>query len=359
LLAARYGGPGEGVYQAHPHHMVVNKPRNINDAHLVHDSLPVDLPLSQPTEMSYFLQRIRLAEISRSIVDHGLLASSGPSKSTYYAHVMAMDFELDQLISTVPPFFTLDIYERDPEVNKSSSVFIQAYLLNSLVHTQRCKLHLAHLTSAPNNNPASASSWETCLASARHIVRAETLLLRSQHPFVQIRLRLAAILYSVFVATIVLLMDLCVNRRGSLDKETLHGDVAQALRIVEDAKAFSLAAASLHESLMSILTKYRNQQQRQQQLQAVSQTQTSSFHGSTTEVPASVFSPSSQAELVGRDLNVLAPMSSPLSARHDQYIPSTSNDVPSHLIRGIDDPMYLDGVHWDELFSGIASSSFF
>ncbi|KNG85305.1 hypothetical protein ANOM_006451 [Aspergillus nomiae NRRL 13137] len=64
LLAARYGGPGEGVYQANPRQTIVKKPRNINDLDLLDVGLHLDLPVSQPTEMSYFLQRLRLAEIS-------------------------------------------------------------------------------------------------------------------------------------------------------------------------------------------------------------------------------------------------------------------------------------------------------
>ena len=32
-----FAGPNEGVYQVHPFHMKVNKPRNINDADLSDD----------------------------------------------------------------------------------------------------------------------------------------------------------------------------------------------------------------------------------------------------------------------------------------------------------------------------------
>jgi hypothetical protein len=68
-MAARYGGPSEGVYQTHPLHMMVNKPRNIDDAELVEGESDFEEPTTQSTSMSYFLQRLRLAEICRSIVD--------------------------------------------------------------------------------------------------------------------------------------------------------------------------------------------------------------------------------------------------------------------------------------------------
>jgi len=81
---------------------MVTKRRNIDSVDLVDNKYQIELPISRPTEMSYFLQRIRMAEISRSIVDHNpiaVISSGGPS---YSVHVMAMDFELDQMIHDIP-----------------------------------------------------------------------------------------------------------------------------------------------------------------------------------------------------------------------------------------------------------------
>ncbi|POR31517.1 Rsm22-cox11 tandem protein 1, mitochondrial [Tolypocladium paradoxum] len=95
LLAARCGGPNEGVYQANPRRMMVKKPCNINDVDLFEKGLRLDLPISQPTDLSYFLQRIRLAETSRGIVDHNYMAVASSGGPGYDAHVMAIDAELD------------------------------------------------------------------------------------------------------------------------------------------------------------------------------------------------------------------------------------------------------------------------
>lgn len=315
--------------------------------------------------MSYFLQRIRLAEISRSIVDHNLMAATSSGRPSYYAHVMAMDFELNQMIHNIPPFFQLDSYERSLDSNKASGIFIQAYLLNSLMHTARCKLHLAYLTSGPNNNPAYASSRDTCLKSARQIIRAETQLLRSQHPFVRVRLRLAAILHTVFMASIVLLMDACVNRPSSLQDEILHGDVAEALRIIEDARSFSLAAAKLHESLMQILAKYRAQQQQQQEQIPQVPLQQGGASAAATTAAAPVVGTENPSVLQRSD--PLALVSNPTQVAGDgRDRGGSSGAFPDHLsavssqpAQSLDDPTYLDYVQWDDLFSGIASSPFF
>jgi hypothetical protein len=244
--------------------MTVNKPRNLNDVDLTDHGLHFERPAAESTDMSYFLQRIRLAEISRSIVDHNLLNRTNVSQTSYYSQIIAIDSELDRLIVEMPQFFKPNSRNFTLEPNVASNVFIQGYMLNSLIHTQRCKLHLTYLTTGPNNNPSHAASRETCLNSARHITSAETRLLRSQHPFVRVRLRLAAILYSIFMASIALLMDACVSRPASLEKELRQGEVSDALKILEDVGNYSLAATKLHQSLMQIVARYRTQHQHQQ-----------------------------------------------------------------------------------------------
>lgn len=305
--------------------------------------------------MSYFLQRIRLAEISRNIVDANLILATNSGRPSYYAHIMAMDYELDQMIRDIPPFFQLERYERTLDSNKGSHIFIQAYMLNSLLHSQRCKLHLAYLTSGPNHNPAYASSRDTCLKSARQIIHAETQLLRSHHPFIQVRLRLAAILYSLFMASIILLMDACVNRPSLLQYDMREGDVAEALRILGDARCHSLAAAKLHESLMQISAKYRKQQQQYPQVPIPLQHEGASAPIIDSGIP-----------YVPQRSDLLIPESNPPQiARGDSSresptgvflnsLSATSNQQAESL----DDPMYLEEVRWDDLFSGAVPSSF-
>jgi hypothetical protein len=239
--------------------MTVNRPLNINDVDIGLNGIAAERPANEPTDMSYFLERLRLSEISRSIVDHSLMSATSLGRPSSHTQLMAMDFELDQMIKNMPPFFQLENYEHFSDPRKTSSIFIQAYMLNSLMHTQRCKLHITYLTSESRDNPAYAASRNICLRSAQQITRAETQLLRSRHPFVRVRLRLAAILYSIFMASIIQLMDVCVHRPSSLQRELLNGDAAEALKILKDARDHSLAAAKLFESLMQIVERHRAQ----------------------------------------------------------------------------------------------------
>ena len=202
-------------------------------------------------------------------------------------------------------------YQTVADCSRASSFFIQAYMLNSLLHTQRCKLHLTYLTSGGPFNPTCASSRDACLSSARELVRAETQLLASHHPFARAPLRSPAILYSVFVASIVLLMDACLNRPNELQEEVRRGDLGESLAIIRGAKDYSLAAAKLYEQMMEVVGKYRD------------------------------------VKSVGGEEDGGRSWEASVGATGDGFGMSEVNA----------DGMYLDLVQWDDLFSGISSSN--
>jgi hypothetical protein len=203
--------------------MTVNKPQHLDDTDLLFDGPWPSRPVSEPTDMSYFLHRFCLAEVSRSIVNH--TNASYHQQLADHENLMTIDAELEQIIKDTPLFLQMRRYQTVADCSKASSFFIQAYMLNSILHTQHCKLHLSYLTSGGPSNPTCASSREACLSSARELVRAETQLLASNHPFARAPLRPPAILYSVFIASIVLLMDVCLNRPSELQQEVRRGNL--------------------------------------------------------------------------------------------------------------------------------------
>jgi hypothetical protein len=237
--------------------MVVRKPLNINDEDIFDGMGQVERPPSQPTEMSYFLQRIRLAEISRSIVDRTPLAMSNSGGPSYCA-VMDIDTELQTFINDIPSFFSMgkdrliESFQLDPA--KAQVIITQGYMLHSLISSQRCKLHLPYLTRG-FADPAYASSREICIKSARLVIQTELQLENSD--FCKFtRLKFMGLLLGVFMASIVLLMDLCLNR-SSPQQEKQRGDVADAFRILEEARDQSVTAAKLLDSLMHVLRKHQ------------------------------------------------------------------------------------------------------
>lgn len=127
--------------------MTVNRPLNIHDVDIGPSEIPAEAAATEPTDTSRFLERLRLAEISRSIVDHTLQSSTNFISPSCDTQITAMDLEIAQMITTIPPFFQLASYEYVSDTSEASSIFIQAYLLNWLMQTQRYKLHITYLTS--------------------------------------------------------------------------------------------------------------------------------------------------------------------------------------------------------------------
>ncbi|KAJ5734699.1 hypothetical protein N7533_013102 [Penicillium manginii] len=343
--------------------MTVKKPRNINDSDLVNNGYQTEFPLSQPTEMSYFLQRIRMAEIARRTVDQSQTAadSSGPGDST---HIMKLDFQLDQFIHDIPFFFNLDNYEDNPE-STSAGTFVHAYLLNLVIHSQRCKLHLRYLTSDPNKSPMYAASREICLKSARQLIRAESQLERAQHPFVLVRLRLSAIRYGVFLACIALLMDAYINGSGSLQDGINHGDVAEALRILEGARCHSWAAQNLSDSLNQVLAKYRAQNPEDQN--QPSENPSSSFTTSGASYTSSAPTMQPMTTQLAPASNQLPIMSTGMGGGA-MMPPVSSEQLSGSVVQSQFDPqmaqnleelIFSDVLQWDYSFPSVHSASFF
>lgn len=247
----------EGVYSCHPRQMITKKPLNINDEEIFDGMTRVERPSSRPTTMSYSLLRIRLAEISRNLVDRAPLAMvhhGGLSRDD----VMDIDTELQMLINDAPPFFSMSqaklIEAYDLSLAQARDIFHQGYTFYFLLYAQRCKLHLPYFTRGFVDATYS-SSRELCIRSARLIIQCESRMGVSG-VCTAIRFKLSSLLLGAFMASIVLLMDLCLTK-SSQRHEKQREEVAEAFRILEDAKKESETAAKFVDSWNYILRKHQ------------------------------------------------------------------------------------------------------
>lgn len=257
-MTARFAGPRQGVYTVNPRQMMVNKPKNINDEDLIDGmSLPNEQPLNQPTSTSYLLQRIRVAELFRRFTDRTELHASDAG-TTCYRYVLDTDAELKRLMNELPSFFTLegesleDLSRVYPQI--APGIITQRYLLQTSVEIHRCKLHLPYLVRA-SVEPAFAYSRQACLKAAKHVIYAERQLSKEKIPYASIRYKVCGILYAVFMASIALGLDLCLNK-GMGHEAATKGELLDACRILEVAKSQSASAARLSESLMHVLSQH-------------------------------------------------------------------------------------------------------
>lgn len=282
-MFSRYPGPSEGLYTVNPLHMCVRQPLNVDDEDLCDgmEHSQINKPLSQPTVMSYNLQRIRLAKICLEITESTPFNIRGLT----HERIIEIDGKIEAFINTVPEFLKLDEHRTsvattnvDPVDRFSPGIVIQRYILNSLLLAQRCKFHLQYLgrmsSAAEKNSVEYNASREICLNTARLIIRLERALEHENVAFAKVRLKFSGVLYCVFMATMVLALDLCLNKRAttkgnnpnceehgynqseSVDEER-KAELVHACRILAQARQESLMAARVLDSLLRTLKRHQ------------------------------------------------------------------------------------------------------
>lgn len=347
--------------------MVVKKPLNINDEEVVNGMSRVEQPLSQPTAMSYSLQRIRLSEISRSIVDRTPLImahADGPSLDV----VMDIDTELQLLINDIPPFFSMSkedltrIYLLDS--SQAAKIAHQGYMLHSHLYAQRCKLHFPYFSRGFVDS-SYASSRDICLQSARLIIRNESRSASSELCMAT-RFRFLGLLLGVFMASIVVLMDLC-HRKSLPQQEEQRGEIADAFRILEEARHESETAAKFLDSLMHVLRKHKVSPPKHTGEQPLKPTTGyEQLPGATGEAVvcnpstspkygevaiASV--PTASSSVLGRNETSSINMASDIFANGEGF-PSYFNEFAQDFEQGID----FGSIDWNDVLSGLDTSNF-
>lgn len=251
---SQISGPQKGTYSIDPRHMMTNKPRNANDEDIVDGMVGVGKPLTHPTSMSYSLQRIRLGEFCREITDCAPFGMSDPG-SPDYEHTKQIDGKICEFAESLPSFFSLayrsdELPKTDPR--KSTGIIIQRYIINFLLHAQRCRLHLPYLSRA-SKDPAYDYSRKACLEAARMVIRAERQLSLEMIPFVAARLRLSGLLHCVCVAIMVLLIGFCGS--GHSQEKDLT-EILGAFSILEKAQEDSPLAGRLLATFKAALRRH-------------------------------------------------------------------------------------------------------
>lgn len=256
---SQFAGPQKGTYAINPAHMATNKPLNINDQDLVEGMVNFSRPMDEPTSMTYCLQRIRLAEVCREITDSIPFLESG-SEVLDYQLIRNMDARMCQIISEVPPFFSLDYTSNEDsrdDLRNSTEIIIQRYAINSLINTQRCRLHLPYLVRAAAE-PQYGFSREAGLQAARMVIRTERVLAKESINFALARLKFGGAMHFLCMAIIVLLMDICQNKSlHPEDGRELRVEIYNAFSVLEEAKGQSPFAERILEAFYAVLR--RNQ----------------------------------------------------------------------------------------------------
>lgn len=238
-----------GGYQCHLRQMMVKKPLNINDEDVVDGMSRLDRASSVPTSMSYLLQRIQLAEVSRKLADRAPLIV-GSSAEPSHDLVLDIDTELQLLLNDIPPFFSMPLQKLmetyQISLSRATDIVQQGHMVHSFIYARRCELHFPFYTRG-FVDPVYALSRDACLQSARLLIQTQVIAT----PY-----RFLGLLVGVFMASIVLVADLC-HRRSPSHKEQKRNEIAKACHILEGARHESATAAKFLDSLMQVLRKHK------------------------------------------------------------------------------------------------------
>ena len=235
-------------------------PRNVDDEDLLHSSPSIDKPLSEPTAMSYYIQRIKLAEICRTVIDTMPLTSYELG-TVDYQDVINLDRQFEAFLHNLPSFLKIDeqhIKESEPIMRERPHMQIQRYALSMIALTRRCKLHQPFLIRRSVDNHYDYSR-RISLESARSVIRMRNILsLDERGEFVNVSAKHMGVVYHIFMSAIVLVMDLTFNKAADgEDDATRKAEVVAACKMLEDAKSQSTMASEFLESLMDVLRKHK------------------------------------------------------------------------------------------------------
>lgn len=251
------GSAQEGTYTAHPNQMMVRLPRNVEDEVLERGDMTEDLPLTHPTSMSYPLQRIRLGEISRSAIDTLRFGLSDPSDQDY-KQILQLDERVKHFLEDLPVFLKIDqesIRKSQYILERYPHIAMQRYIINVGAQSVRCKLHHPFLVRG-GREPQYAESARIAISSAMAIVGINNAIRMDPTQYIPNKVKLTALLHQMFLATVVLVMDLCFNRLGSADNPR-HVDVINAISILEEAREGSVSVQKFLDSLTEALRKHQ------------------------------------------------------------------------------------------------------
>ncbi|KAF9761690.1 hypothetical protein IL306_003747 [Fusarium sp. DS 682] len=246
-----------------------------------------DLPISIPTDMTFFFLRIKTAEISREIVDTiPPLATEAPEED--YNVILELDKKLQDFANGLPDFCKID-----PENIRASqaiclerpSIYWQRISLHLGIHARICRLHRPYHLEA-YSNPRYSYSRTTIIQSAYKILELRRMM---DDDYVKINFRPErywVIFLHVTSAAVALAVDLSHNPDAP-DTEALREKVKVAYEMLNKSRKNAQNLIKGIEKNMEQVMGTLNKQRADKTMNLMSPTGESSVN--VDSVPGSVF----------------------------------------------------------------------
>lgn len=240
----------------HPNHVHVRPPKDCSDDDLVlgeENELTIG---PQPSSMSFFLERLRLAHLCREMTDTVPLETSELTQMPF-EQIIALDKKLQDFISNLPFFFKIDAESRrrsKPFETVCPRLPVLRYFIITEAHSKRCKLHQRFLH-RQSFDPRYDYSRRACIESARAVVQVYKDLREHSAPSTVMELMPMAVHFT-HLALVVMVMDLCFNRDEAEEPE-IKAEVNEALQMFGDSSSLSPLLGRFLNSLKDVLWKHK------------------------------------------------------------------------------------------------------
>jgi hypothetical protein len=234
--------------------MNVRLPFNVEDEDI--DLSNTGLPPSTPTAMSYTLCRIHLAEISRQIADE-TTDQHFQGKDLPYDTIVALDGKLRRGLNELPEFyrFSLMAQQEHATLYRERPVFAsQRSMLQLGYHFRLCRLHRQHFVRGAKD-PHYSYSHVVCLHSARTVLEIKRIMDEDSPIMTPSSSLIWAVMHHVFVAAVILLIDVCYNWEDVLAVKRKE-EVIAACRMLTHAHRSSAVARRAVDAMMDVLRKH-------------------------------------------------------------------------------------------------------
>lgn len=207
--------------------------------------------------VSYLLQRFRLAELSRDIVDAIPLALAGAADAPYET-IVSLDKKFEQFHNELPTFFKNDetSLEQSRKINGDHPhIAIQRYMVGFTSNTRRLKLHLPFIARAPLDVRYQYSR-NVVRQCAHTVIQLNVTLEQKDSSVGSSNLKLGFAVHHLYWATAVLVMDQCYNSQHRMEDDGI-ADIAMAFRMLERSKDKLWITQNLLHSLTSVLERHK------------------------------------------------------------------------------------------------------
>ncbi|OJZ90882.1 hypothetical protein ASPFODRAFT_124752 [Aspergillus luchuensis CBS 106.47] len=230
-------GPQQGIYMISPHHTTVKYPANIEDEDLTEEGIHRHpKPDRHPTSMSFFLCRLKFAQLCRESMDAIQHAKTTQPSQLIYPLILEISDKYMSFLRELPWFFRLEDEEDEPKrtdlTKKQPYISHQRAVLLYGIYSRLGRLHRPFVTKGIAD-PGFAGSYNIGIECAERLLRIRRMTAVHGSQLLDIFGRSQSVDQHTFNAMLLLTIDVMAHP-NSPDSERRRADVIEICHILQD-----------------------------------------------------------------------------------------------------------------------------